>query len=276
MTTPRHGTDHTTATLPYGVLYPAAPRRPRTPGGPRGDAPGPLQEIRRVVARTLQGIRPAPRAIAVISSTLPGGYPGGMGRGCHLATPLRALDEWRPICRYCRRRPREFKGLDDWSRERRFRVLCAPCLRELRSRWQGGVIPPPAWFDPRAPKCPACCDRARWSKGTRRGKRRYYRFCGPCYRAAREALGLPAYRGARGVRLWLRLRLRRGACLPHHGRRPRWGLPPDSGAIAGQTLPHPRACSMDGCPGAAGSGAPRGGREAARPSLRLTAAGASA
>ncbi len=254
MTTQRPGTDHATGPLPPGSLHPAATGRPRTRRGPRKGPPGPLQEIRRLRARILQGIGTAPRGIPVLSSTLPGRYLVGMGRGCHLVTPLRAFDRWRPICPYCRKRSREYKGLDDWSRERKFRVLCAPCLRELRSRWQGGVLPPPAWFDPRAPKCPACGDRDRWSKGTRRGKRRYFRFCGPCYRAAREARGLPANRGAKGVRLWLRLRLHDGPCMPHHGRRPRWGVPPDGGAIAGQTLSHPRACTMDGCPEAAGSG----------------------
>lgn len=130
MTTQRHGTNRATGPLPRGTLHPAAPRRTGKHRGSCGDPPGPLQEICRLLAQTLQGIWPAPRAITVISTTLPGGYLGGMGRGCHLATSLRALDEWRPICRYCRRRLREFKGLDDWSRERKFRVLCATCLRE--------------------------------------------------------------------------------------------------------------------------------------------------
>lgn len=89
-------------------------------------------------------------------------------------------------------------------------MLCAPCNRQLwiknrdeRARRGQFIV-----IDPPAPLCHGCYRRPRISKGTRRGKRRYFRFCGPCGRAHRVEQGLPAYRGERGARMWLADQLR--------------------------------------------------------------------
>gem|GEM_PF-3972917 len=92
-------------------------------------------------------------------------------------------------------------GHDKKTGERIERALCGPCQRMLRIRhWDRCALR--FHFidlDPPAPLCHSCWHRPRISKGTRRGRRRYFRFCGPCDRARRSVLGLPAYRGERGM-----------------------------------------------------------------------------
>ncbi len=149
-----------------------------------------------------------------------------------IAVPVqfRALDLWPRRCAVCRRRRRQYKGRNPWTGDRDERALCAPCARALwvrnceeRTR-RGKVLE----IDQPAPWCPSCHRRPRENKGPRRGRRRYFRFCAPCYRRDREEHGLPAYRGNRGVRRWLRERLRGRRRRPHHwtGRqvvpRPEW------------------------------------------------------
>lgn len=84
-------------------------------------------------------------------------------------------------------------------------MLCAPCARALRIAYRDQRARERRFIDldPPAPLCHGCYHRPRISKGTRRGKRRYFRFCGPCGRAHRVEQGLPAYRGERGARMWL-------------------------------------------------------------------------
>lgn len=144
--------------------------------------------------------------------------------------PLRTLDRWRWRCPLCHRRPRQYKGRNPWTGDRDDRMLCAPCNRALwvrnrdvRARCGRSIV-----IDRPAPQCPQCHRRPRENKGTRRGRRRYYRFCAPCYRRDREEHGLPAYRGVRGVRMWMRAQLRGRRRRPRHrtGRpvdlRPEW------------------------------------------------------
>jgi len=152
----------------------------------------------------------------------------GWGRGCHfrksrsdlervqlctmneVPTPLRALDPWKRRCPRCRRRTRQYQGVDRPSGDRRYAMLCAPCARALRMAYRDQRARERRFIDldPPAPLCHGCYHRPRISKGTRRGKRRYFRFCGPCDRAHRVDQGLPAYRGERGARMWLHDQLR--------------------------------------------------------------------
>ncbi len=147
-----------------------------------------------------------------------------------MPAPLRALDRWRRRCPLCHVRARQYRGRNMWTGDRDERATCAPCNRALwlknrdeRAR-RGQIIE----IHPPAPWCPRCHRRPRENKGTRRGRRRYYRFCAPCYRRDREEHGLPAYRGVRGVRIWMGQRLRGRRRRPRHwtgrlpGPRPVW------------------------------------------------------
>ena len=148
-----------------------------------------------------------------------------------IPTPLRALDPWPRTCPRCRRRTRQYKGVDRRSGDRLYRMLCAPCAREVRLRERDRRCfseKPIKELDRPAPLCPLCCRRPRANKGTQRGKRRYARLCDPCTRRDREQRGLPAYRGKKGARFWLREKVtgRPRRTLHRRGRplrpRPEW------------------------------------------------------
>ena len=122
-----------------------------------------------------------------------GGTPVYLGGGDRTLGELRAvirtLDRDPPICPHCRERPRQFCGLNPWNGHRKYRMLCAPCQRDLRVA--AGFEDLPALI------CRECWERPRALKEYRRGRPRWRRLCWPCGRAARVARGLAADRGAR-------------------------------------------------------------------------------
>lgn len=102
---------------------------------------------------------------------------------------IHELDRDAPICPRCRRRPRQYRGMNRW-RWRKYRMLCARCQRDLRVAAGYQDLP--------APICRECWERLRALKEYRRGRPCWRRTCWFCDRAARVARGLPADRGARG------------------------------------------------------------------------------
>ncbi len=129
---------------------------------------------------------PAPR----VRGGTPQGRDGGDRTLEELREVIRELDRDAPLCPRCRRRPRQYKGMNRWS-WRKYRMLCARCQRDLRVAAGYQDLP--------APICRECWERPRALKGYRHGRPRWRRTCWRCDRAARVARGLPADRGRRGT-----------------------------------------------------------------------------
>lgn len=212
--------------------------RPQTPAGPTRDAvrtlrahgwvpadsheapygvpAGTPQDPRGLPGQTRRSPRGGPGRAVRSPSTDPPGYLGATGGGWYIPTAPRV----RSKCALCHRRTRQLKGLDAWTGEAEERLLCAPCQRALRRKYE--------LHDRPAPICPACSRRPREIKGTRRGRRRYFALCAPCLRSDREERGLPAYRGRRGVERARRSADRGVPRRPRHragrttGPRPEW------------------------------------------------------
>ncbi len=188
----------------------------RTLGGPATDGPRTLARQPRVSGTAGLRLRPrrqeaSGRPWTGRERTSPGRDRGGDSRNSRsglgsvqsctkIEVPTPPRDPFPRRCPLCRKRKRQLIAHDERG-ERIERMLCGPCQRMLRIRhwdraWlQGRFID----LDPPAPLCHACWHRPRISKGTRRGRKRYFRFCGPCDRARRAVLGKPAYRGERGL-----------------------------------------------------------------------------
>ena len=127
---------------------------------------------------------------------LRGGTHQGRGGGDRtledLREAIRELDRETPICPRCRRRPRQYKGLNRWTGCRDYRMLCARCQRGLRVAAGYQDLP--------APTCRSCWRRPRALKEYRRGRPRYRATCWPCDHTARAARGLPSHPGTRSAR----------------------------------------------------------------------------
>lgn len=129
------------------------------------------------------------------------GYLVYLGGGDHRWKPLCVPDRMPRPCPLCRRRNRQYKGVVKWTGDRELRLLCGPCQRRLRLKY--------GFVDRPAPLCHSCWRRPRALKDHRRGRPSWRSLCWPCDRARRAFAGLPAYRGRRGVRRWLRGQVRR-------------------------------------------------------------------
>lgn len=192
----------------------------RVPGatrvGPAGSSGGASESPARVPPGSLASstgcpaVTPVwPRAVSpgapAARSCLTPGYLVCLGGGDHPWIPLRVLDRAPRRCPLCRCRNRQYKGVDQWTRDRELRLLCGPCQRRLRVEY--------GYSDHPAPHCHSCGRRPRALKDYRRGRPSWRSLCWPCDRARRASEGLPAYRGRRGVRRWLRSQVRHQTLL---------------------------------------------------------------
>ena len=211
-----------------GVLARTPARQTGAPGradqSPRKDSGRAGLRLRQGRPESLRGLRQGR------GRTLQGTGGGSHFPSCRSDDSLPPRDPFPRRCPMCRKRKRALKQHDKKTGERIERMLCGPCQRQLRIRERDRrcFSYHPIELDRPAPYCPLCSRRPRASKGTRRGRRRYFRLCAPCLRRDREERGLPAYRGAEGWRRRereedlgrpRRIRHRRGRRI---GPRPEW------------------------------------------------------
>lgn len=210
--------DHSEANGRPGIPHSQATGSPESSQGLRQGMPETLAGQPKVPGTAALSLRPRrqeiPKGYRTGSSrTSPSREGGGQIRKSRSALESVAIrptndppppprDPFPRRCPLCRTRNRQTIGHDERG-ERIERMLCGPCQRMLRIRqWDRAAVQGRLYdLDPPAPLCHSCWHRPRISKGTRRGRRRYFRFCGPCGRAGRAARGKPAYRGERGRRM---------------------------------------------------------------------------
>ncbi len=153
---------------------------PRRPWGGAPVAPERPSTHPRAVPVSRRGGRPGALAAAPRARW---GTPQRRGGGDRtleqLREAIRELDRDAPICHYCHRRPRQYKGLNRWTGCRDYRMLCARCQRDLRLKAGFEDLPTPI--------CRECWERPRALKEYRRGRPHWRRLCGRCARTARAA-----------------------------------------------------------------------------------------